>query len=200
MVPQEFHHPRRSGGQTGAHRFDGVYMDATVYINGQEVGNHPYGYTPFSYDLTDYIKFGEENVIAVKVNHEDSLQPLVFRSGIYRSVDLTITDPVHVGLCGTQVTTPDLGEGNTSRVRTVIAATVDNDSQEEKTVKLVHTLYKKGDGDRTPVASAETEEAVIAPGASHEFETETTVSNPDLWGLDSPELYVVETQVQSADR
>ena len=177
--------------------FDGVYMDATVYINGQEVGNHPYGYTPFSYDLTDYIKFGEENVIAVKVNHETPSSRWYSGSGIYRSVDLTITDPVHVGLYGTQVTTPDLGEGNTSRVRTVIAATVDNDSQEEKTVKLVHTLYKKGDGDRTPVASAETEEAVIAPGASHEFEIETTVSNPDLWGLDSPELYVVETQVQS---
>ncbi|HJC46495.1 MAG TPA: discoidin domain-containing protein [Candidatus Lachnoclostridium pullistercoris] len=176
--------------------FDGVYMDATVYINGHELGTHPYGYTPFSYDLTDYIKFGEENVIAVKVNHQTPSSRWYSGSGIYRSVDLTITEPVHVGLEGTAVTTPELGEGNTSRVKTVLDTTVDNDSEEEQKVKLLYTLYKKGDPEKTAVAAAETEEQTVAPGGQAEFHAETTVSDPDLWGVYDSQLYVVETQVQ----
>ena len=51
--------------------FDGVYMDATVWINGHRLGSHPYGYTPFSFNLSKYLKFdGSDNVVAVKVNHQ----------------------------------------------------------------------------------------------------------------------------------
>ena len=50
--------------------FGGVYMNATIYVNGKKLGTHPNGYTPFSFDITDNVKFGKENVIAVKVDHQ----------------------------------------------------------------------------------------------------------------------------------
>lgn len=79
--------------------FGGVYMDATVWVNGTQVGNaHPYGYTPFSFDITDLVKFDGENVITVKVNHQTPSSRWYSGSGIYRSVDLNIVNPVHVDI------------------------------------------------------------------------------------------------------
>ena len=79
--------------------FDGVYHRATVYVNGREVGFHPYGYTAFAYDITDYLLPGQENTVAVKVDHTDCPTSRWYSgSGIYRDVWLTVTDPVHVGL------------------------------------------------------------------------------------------------------
>ena len=88
--------------------FDGVYMNATVWVNGHEVGTHPYGYTSFSFDITDYVKYDGENTIAVKVVNNTPSSRWYSGSGIYRDVDLTITDDVHVDLNGTKVTTPNL--------------------------------------------------------------------------------------------
>ena len=64
--------------------FGGVYMNATVYVNGQQVGTHPYGYTPFSFDITDYVKVGQVNTIAVKVDHKTPSSRWYSGSGIYR--------------------------------------------------------------------------------------------------------------------
>ena len=71
------------------------YMNAAVYINGKELGSHPYGYSPFSFDLTPYLNFGGDNVIAVKVNHQTPSSRWYSGSGIYRDVKLTITPMVH---------------------------------------------------------------------------------------------------------
>lgn len=88
--------------------FDGVYMNATVYVNGKEVGTHPYGYTPFSFDITDYISYDKENTIAVKVDHQTPSSRWYSGSGIYRSVNLTTTNDVHVDLNGIKVESNNL--------------------------------------------------------------------------------------------
>ena len=76
--------------------FDGVYMNATVYVNGQEVGHRPYGYTSFEYDITSYVKEGE-NVVAVRVDNSDQPNSRWYSGcGIYRHVWLTKTNPIHV--------------------------------------------------------------------------------------------------------
>lgn len=90
--------------------FGGVYMNATVWVNGTQLGTHPYGYTPFSFDITDYVKAGEENVITVKVDHQTPSSRWYSGSGIYRSVDLTVMDKVHVDLNGTKIATPNLAK------------------------------------------------------------------------------------------
>ena len=103
--------------------FDGVYRDATVYLNGHKLGTHPYGYTSFTFDLTPDLNFTGTNVLAVRV--DNSAQPnsrWYSGSGIYRHVRVVITDPIHVAHWGVFVTTPKVsGDAATVVVQTKVA-------------------------------------------------------------------------------
>ncbi|MBQ8712632.1 MAG: DUF4982 domain-containing protein [Prevotella sp.] len=93
--------------------FDGVYMNSTVYVNGQQVGHRPYGYSSFEYDVTPYVKEGD-NVVAVRVDNSDQPNSRWYSGcGIYRHVWLTTTAPVHVRHWGIQVLT----DARTGRVQ-----------------------------------------------------------------------------------
>ena len=102
--------------------FDGVYMNSDVWINGFHLGNRPYGYSSFQYELTKHLKFGDEkNVLAVRVNVQQPCSRWYSGAGIYRNVRLTITDPVHIAHWGTYVTTPEVSENEaTVRIETKI--------------------------------------------------------------------------------
>lgn len=95
--------PKEIAGKRVAINFDGVYMDATVYVNGIELANHPYGYTPFTIDASDAVQFGTVNVIAVRVNHQIPSSRWYSGSGIYRNVDLIITESICVATNGVSV-------------------------------------------------------------------------------------------------
>ena len=97
-------------GKTISLDFDGIYMNATIWVNGQKLGEHHYGYTPFSFVLpNDILNFGgEENVVAVKVDHQLPSSRWYSGSGIYRNVYMTVTDPVHIAYHGNYVTTPKI--------------------------------------------------------------------------------------------
>ncbi|HSH92866.1 MAG TPA: beta galactosidase jelly roll domain-containing protein, partial [Roseimicrobium sp.] len=98
-------------GKRVAVRFDGVYMNADVWINGRHLGNHPYGYTSFELDLTSDLKpAGQENVIAVRVRNEGKNTRWYSGSGIYRHTWLTVTDAVHLPTWGVCVTTPEVSK------------------------------------------------------------------------------------------
>lgn len=91
--------------------FDGVYMNSDVYINGHHLGNHPYGYTPFSYDIAPYLKSsGEENILAVRARNEGKNSRWYSGSGIYRHVWLTVTPLMHIAPWGVYITTPDVSD------------------------------------------------------------------------------------------
>ena len=171
--------------------FDGVYMNATVYVNGHEVGTHPYGYTPFSFDITDYVKVGEVNTIAVKVDHKTPSSRWYSGSGIYRSVYLTTTDKVHVDLNGVKVETPKLAEGSQD---TNIKTKVLNESDAEKAVTVTHTMFEKGT-DKS-VGTVTTEGKTVAAGQSVDMEATMNVKDAKLWSPESPNLYTVRTEVK----
>lgn len=183
--------------------FGGVYMDATVWVNGQELGTHPYGYTPFSFDITDYVEIDQENVITVKVNHQTPSSRWYSGSGIYRSVDLTITDPVHVDLFGTKIETPDLksetaqGGGETT-VTTDIRTTVVNDSGTAAEVTLTHSIFPKGGTVDDAIGTSDTPAQSIDPGDTADIQASVEVSKADLtlWSTDTPVLYTVRTEVK----
>lgn len=177
--------------------FGGAYMNASVWINGHKLGTHPYGYTPFSFELTDYINYGGDNVIAVRTENKIPSSRWYSGSGLYRSVELTVLDPVHVDLYGTQITTPNLkaeyeGGGD---VTAKIAAAVVNDSDEAQLVTLKHTFYKKGE--ETVAASKTTEETAVPAGETVTIAAEVPVNKPDLWSVDDPNLYTVRTEVMA---
>ena len=97
-------------------------MNSEVFVNGNSLGVRPYGYSSFRYDLTPYLKWGERNVLAVKVDNSTHPNSRWYSgSGIYRNVWLTVVDPVHVGHWGTFVTTPEVtGEKAVMEVRTMV--------------------------------------------------------------------------------
>lgn len=184
-------------GKTVSIDFDGVYMNATVYLNGEKLGTHPYGYTPFSFVLPqDKLKFGsEENVITVKVDHKQPSSRWYSGSGIYRDVKLTVADPVHVANYGTTVTTPDIesGKGTVN-----VVTEVQNDSSEAADVSVKQTVYEKGsdvpaaEGEKTKVQS-------VAAGKTARIEASVTVADPKLWDTENPNLYTVKTEVYVGD-
>jgi beta-galactosidase len=87
-------------------QFDGVYMNAEVWLNGKSLGKHPYGYTSFWYDISEKIKPGEKNILAVKVKNEGENSRWYSGSGIYRHVWLKTFEPVHLAQCVNFITTP----------------------------------------------------------------------------------------------
>ena len=178
-------------GKTFLLNFDGVYMNATVYVNGTELGTHNYGYTSFAFDITDYLVFDgvTENVVAVKAVNNIPTSRWYSGSGIYRDVTLIVTDPVHVNLHGTTVTTPDIANGTgTVSVKTEIV----NDGDADASVTVTNTVYPQGS--TTAVANA-TATTTLASGATSEVTTTAVVDSPALWSLESPNLYTVVTEV-----
>ena len=91
-------------------RFDGVYMNATTWLNGVQLGTHPYGYTTFEYDITKHLNTNDnsDNLVAVLVNNNGWNSRWYSGSGIYRHTHLRIVDAVHIPLWGAHVTTPSI--------------------------------------------------------------------------------------------
>ena len=177
--------------------FDGVYMNATVYLNGKQLGTHPYGYTPFSFVLPDEdLNFGgRTNILAVKVDHKQPSSRWYSGSGIYRDVKLTVTAPVHVAYYGTTVTTPDIAEGK-GTVKVVTDVQNDGDTAAEVSVRQV--VFKQ-DGTE-PVAEGEkTAVQTVAAGQTAKITGTAAVASPKLWSSDTPNMYTVRTEVYVGD-
>ena len=107
-----FQLPASMRGQKVSIRFDGVYRDSTVWINGARLGSRPYGYSSFEYDLTPHLRFGAaSNTLAVHVERTVLADSRWYPgTGIYRHVWLNVTGPVHIAPWGAYVTTPIAGE------------------------------------------------------------------------------------------
>src|SRR5207237_869927 len=116
--------------------FDGVFRDSIVWVNGHRMGRHQSGYTGFRYDLTDVLKYGGKNVIAVRVDATCYEGWWYEGAGIYRHVSLVKTAPLHVAPCGTFVVTR-LGKQSAQ-----VAVTTDlvNDSDAAANFELISSI------------------------------------------------------------
>src|ERR1035437_512969 len=168
--------------------FDGVYRNSEVWINGTSVGKRPYGYISFRYELTPYIKFGENNEIAVKV--DNSKQPnsrWYSGSGIFRNVWLSILDQVHVDLWGTYVTTPNI---KADSAEVAIQTTIRNDAKYLRTILVEQILYD-ADG---KVVTKTRGSFYVNIGTSHQYLQKLIVKKPILWSIENPYLYKLVTK------
>lgn len=179
---------------------DGAMAYAAVWVNGQFAGGWPYGYSSWELDLTPLLKPGADNVIAIRLDNPPNSSRWYPGGGIYRNVWLVKTAPVHVAHWGTYITTPEVTrESATVRLR----ATVQNQAAAEAQVQVDTLLYEaNGDGTRLgrPVASMETVNLKLAPGATGNGTTTVAVRNPKLWGIRSPNRYVAVTTVSQDGR
>ncbi|QWT17379.1 discoidin domain-containing protein [Collinsella sp. zg1085] len=176
--------------------FDGIYMDATVYVNGKKLATHPYGYSPFGIDITSEVKVGAQNFIAVSVNHQTPSSRWYSGSGIGRTVELVVTDQVHVSKDGVVVTTPELAAGKTQNVRTHLATTVENGSTAPASVTLEQSIFKVGGDPAAPIVTNTAQAVEIAAAGRAVIETNLIAPAPELWSTASPNLYTVRTQVK----
>jgi beta-galactosidase len=176
-------------------QFDGVYKNCDVWLNGQHLGLHPYGYTSFYYDLTPHLYSGEqENVLAVRVDNSQQPDARWYSgSGIYRHVWLIVTDPLHVAQWGTFVRTPLVSD---AVARVEVLTQIQNGSDMSGDCTLITTVV---DAKGEAAGTAESRHRV-APGQAHEFVQRIRVAQPRLWSVQDPYLYRVQSTVKDGDR
>lgn len=168
--------------------FDGVMAMPTVYINGQKAGGWDYGYMSFRVDATDFVRIGESNLVAVHVDTRPHHSRWYPGAGIYRKVQLVVTDPVHLAHWGTFVTTPAV-ERDSATIR--VENTVENHSGSNEEPEVETTLL---DPKGKEVARLRSTFAVAAKG-SLPGQAQFTIPKPQLWDIQTPRLYTAVTRV-----
>ncbi len=173
--------------------FDGVMANCDVWVNGELLGHRANGYVSFGYELTGKVKFGEDNVIGVRV--DDSKQPSsrwYEGAGIYRHVRLVVTGKVHMVPWGMVVTTPSVTKDSaTVHVR----STVVNETDAAQSVGMV-AGFRGPDGRYLESRSAPQSKTVtIAPHGEAELDLEWTIEKPDLWDTGHGAMYSVDARI-----
>jgi beta-galactosidase len=168
--------------------FDGVYMNSDVWLNGQLLGNHPYGYTAFAYDLTPHLRRTGENVLAVRVRNEGRNSRWYSGSGIYRHVRLNTTGGVRVPLWGMFVTTPEVSKDN---ARVNVRVRIENRAPAAQDVTVRIRLLDS----KNAVAGTRDARQSLVLGGSAEVEQVFAVASPQLWSSATPHLYRAEVEL-----
>jgi len=168
--------------------FDGIMAFPKIYINGKLAGSWDYGYNSFYLDITDYVNYGEENLLAVHANtkkHDSRWYP---GGGIYRKVQLLFTNQTHIGIWGNYIITPTI-KNNFAEVR--VNSSITNSSSEKKEIKVVHSVINK----EGMILSTKEQAHKILANKKADFETTQTISQPVLWDVNNPYLYIIKTTV-----
>ena len=174
-------------------RFDGAMSHARVYVNGKEVGYWPYGYNTFAFDITSFVRPGEANTLAVRLENKHESSRWYPGAGLYRNVHLTFTSPVYVPLWGTQIQTPTIEASRAYvDVRTRIAGT--------------STLAGRPLQVKTKILSpegkvvAQREEEIQSAGTERLYHTGFDVERPQLWDINQPHLYKYVIELSDGGR
>jgi len=178
---------------------DGAMAYATVWLNGKLVGGWPYGYASFELDLTPYIDFGADNVLAIRLDNPPDSSRWYPGGGIYRNVWLVKTSPVHVGHWGTYVTTPEVGQ---AAAKVNLKVSLDNNSATSASAVVRTQVYELLNGQKTgkPIAFSDPTTLTIAAGASEATTLTMSVNKPKIWSLQKPNLYAAVTTVEQNRR
>ena len=195
--------PEEDSGKQIYLDIDGSMSYTTVWCNGQIVGGWPYGYSSWQVDLTPYLNFGGDNVLAIRLDNPPNSSRWYPGAGIYRNVWLTKTSPVHVGHWGTYITTPEVSSKSAA---IDLMITIDNDSKTNADVTLSTKVFKIDSQDKkagAAVASIAPVKLTIEAGKKATVETKGTVTNPKLWGTGvhyKPNRYVAVTTVEQGGK
>lgn len=180
--------PASAEGKIVKLRFDGIYANSVVWINGKMAGKNPHGYTAFEFDITDKIIPGKKNLIAVKVMNEGENTRWYSGSGIYRHVWLDILDPVNIPSGGIFVTTPKV-EKSSSTVN--ISTQLTNSSKQNQKLELVNIIHNASGAEIVRNASFQE----LNAGGNAAFSEQLTINSPEFWSTERPALYTLITEV-----
>ena len=174
--------------------FDGVYMESTVYVNGQQVHKNYYGYNPFAVDATEQMVSGV-NTIAVFVRNEQPSSRWYSGSGLIRPVELVTLLDDQIRMENIRVTTPKL-DSDLTNGETVVAFDAVNRTGAEASATFTVDLYNP-DGAKVGTADAS---AVIAAGETQNVSATVALANPTLWGIGAGNLYEAQVSAKAGNR
>jgi beta-galactosidase len=181
--------------------FNGVNQEATVFVNNRLAGAHQGGYTAFSIDITPFLNFGSQNIVTVRADnsYNRNVPPLNadfnFYGGIYRDVQLMITEPVHFDMGryasgGVFIETPKV---SVTKSIVSVHGGIYNETAGKKNLEVYTSILNRN---HQEVARSRTM-MTIRPGSTREFRQEDLViDNPSLWSPQSPYLYSVYTVIK----
>jgi len=170
-------------------KFDGIMASPQIYINGKLAGKWDYGYSTFYLDVTEFVNFGKQNTIAVYVdtrNHGSRWYP---GAGMYRKVEMMVSDKVHEEIWGSYITTPVVKEAY-AEMR--VLTNVKNKNSNDQKATVVATVISPNGNE---IQSFRTKEKTIPANGEFEFNSWMTITRPSLWNLETPVLYTLKTDV-----
>ncbi|MDH7464374.1 beta-galactosidase GalB [Chitinophagaceae bacterium 26-R-25] len=196
---KHFNVPSTEKGKQFYIDFDGAMANAEIWLNGNKIGEQPYGYTSFRVDLTPYITLGKENVLAVRLNTEEWGSRWYPGGGIYRHVHLVKTEPVHVAQWGVSVNTPEItNEYGMASVNVAVLNNLASNVHVKYTVDI-YELNKNGDVGRRVVTSNK-QDLEIKANQSSTGKVTLKVAHPKLWDLSNTNRYMVRVSVLNENR
>lgn len=168
--------------------FDGAYMNSTVFINGHELGTRPYGYASFSYNLTPWLKPGE-NVLAVRVDNAEQPNSRWYSGcGIYRHVWLRVVSPIHVDQWGVFAEQKKVSKNEALlNLHTTVVNNTDKKTKVEVQTEIISPSGKL-------VAKVGTQRE-LAPNSRTIVNCPVKVESPELWSVKSPNLYTIVNSI-----
>lgn len=186
-----FEAPEEWRDRTVLVEFEGVYRDAAVFLNGDYVTGESSGYAAFTAKLDSFLRFGELNRLTVEARaHKDSRW--YTGAGIYRPVHLIVTEPVHFGVAGARVTTPDIDD---ERAVVAVAIDVENGTRHLRSTRVEWTIASD-DGETVARGSAPVS---VLPGEAATARARLVVAAPRRWSPDDPALYTLRTTLADED-
>ena len=182
--------PKSYAGKRVYVEFNGVMANSDVWINGHLLGHRPFGYLPLLYDLTEYLNFDNKaNTLAVRVdNTQQPASRWYAGAGIYRHVNLIVVNPVHLDRWGVFISTPEVSK---QKATVHIQASVTNQSEESRQL-LVQTVITSPSGKRLKSGQVP---VTVGAGQTAKCDQEIAVSEPELWDIDTPNIYTASTEV-----
>jgi beta-galactosidase len=186
-----FDKPQVPPGGKAELRFEGVYMNSDVWLNGVHLGNHPYGYTEFSYDITPHLKDGQ-NTVAVRINNAGRNSRWYSGSGIFRKVWLSVGNDLRIPAHGVSVTTPEVSK---DAALVNIEVTVESGAANARRATVRARLL---DAARTVAAEGQSA-LTISAGDRAVATCALRLKTPRLWSPADPHLYRAEVMIE-ADR
>lgn len=169
--------------------FDGIYCDSEIYLNGKKLCDHHHGYAPFKIDISDYLYFDRENILAVKVKNLIPTSRWYTGSGIFRDVELILTNDTFFE----NIKISDFGlEKRENDIFLKIKANISNKSQKEEKVNVIYNIYYK---DKF-VKNYEKRNLILNPVENTEIISKFPIKYPILWHPDRPNLYKIESIIE----
>jgi beta-galactosidase len=196
---KHFDIPAEDAGKQVFLDFDGAMAYAQIWLNGQYVGTWPYGYSSFRMDLTPFLKFGQKNLLAVRLDTEKWDSRWYPGAGIYRHVWMIKTNPVHVGEWGAYLTTPEISDESAT---VKLGITVDNQGKNPIEVGISTQIFELDKNNKlgSKVATLTNAKLKIEAGKSATNTTNGKITNPKRWDILNANRYLAQTTISSGGK